>query len=330
MICRGGRAAALCAGLSMLTVAPARVAAEPVAVNLTGPSRVSVHAYVTFRGTVSLADVAPAPVLEVRLWEGTRQLAVTRAEADGSFTASVAFTTPGRHTVVAGVLDDTPLAERSRAVTVTAVTAMTALAAVARARPVAKRWASDATLFAVIGAERSPSVAASGVSGDPNAKPQPADRFPCGSIDDDVWRLIDPHYNGEADARVGDGRSNTWQFVYYSTKKNRGTVFIVREGHPVVCVADPLTAQDRVDLRRVRSGAWRTDSDDAIKAVRAHRNVDRALATATSNQVSYGIDLRQNRVWGIKGSSSDTGLSFAATVDLAKPKVTSLSVNPAS
>lgn len=330
MIGRHARTAALCAGLSLLAGVPVPVGAEPAAVTLAGPSRVSVHAYVTFRGAVSVAAVAPAPLVEVRLWEGSKELAVTRADADGSFTASVAFTTPGRHAVVASVLDGTPLAERSNVVTVTAVPAMTALDAVARAQPVAKRWASDATLFAVIGAERSPSVPASGVSGDPNAKPQPADRFPCGAIDDDVWRLIDPYYNGEADARVGDGRIGVWQFVYFSTKKNRGTVFIVREGHPVLCVADPLTAQDRVDLRRVRPGAWRTDSDDAIKAVRAHRDVDRALTTAQSNQISYGIDLRQQRTWGLKGSSADTGLTFAAVVDLAKPKVSGLTVNSTS
>lgn len=116
--------------------------------------------------------------------------------------------------------------------------------------------------------------------------------------------------------------------MYFSTRKNQGTVFIVREGHPVLCVADPLTAQDRADLRRVRQGTWRTDSDDAIAAVRKHRDVDHALTTGSSNQISYGIDLRRQRTWGIKGSATDTGLSFAAVVDMAKPTVTSLTVNP--
>jgi hypothetical protein len=193
----------------------------------------------------------------------------------------------------------------------------------------AKGWAPDATLFAVVGAERSHDFAVPPPSRPPPAaKPNPPDRFPCGRIDAAVWqRFFDPAWGGEPDGAVGDGRTRAWQVVFFSRRRNRGASFLVRSGHRVVCAADPLTARDRQQLRGVRARGWTTDSTDAIAAVRASSAaVARALTRSRRAQVFYAVDFRTAGAWGIKGRVEDAGITFSASVAMSSLRVTNLSV----
>lgn len=299
------------------------------AVSLSGPSSAAQHGYVTFRGVVSLSPPAPAPHADVRLWLGTKQVAAARTAPDGTFAVSVHFPDLGLHALTATAFDGTPLEARSPVLQVRVVPALTARQAVARADVSAKRWAADAVLFAVVGAERSPSVPASTISGSPGLKPQPADRFPCGEMDDDVWRVIDPTWNGEADGNIGDGRIPIWQPVYFSLRKNQGMAVVVREGHPNTCIADPLTPTEQVELRRIGPRlAWMIDSNSAVAAIRRQPRVDRPLGKSASAQVSYGFDLRRAPAWGIKGSTKQPDVAFSASVDLTRTRVFDLRISP--
>lgn len=198
--------------------------------------------------------------------------------------------------------------------------------AITRATARAKRWASDAVLFAVVGIEHSPALPTTPPSPRGN-KPEPAGRFPCGSIDDAAWARFDPAWAGESDNAVGDGRMAAWQVVFFSRSKNRGTSFLVRPGQRILCAADPLTARDRTELRNVRRLRWTTDSTEAIAAVRANNAaIDRALSRSTQAQVSYGVDLRNSNRWGIKGRAPDQGVTFSAEVGLTSLAVTKVSV----
>jgi hypothetical protein len=139
--------------------------------------------------------------------------------------------------------------------------------------------------------------------------------------------MMDPAWPGPSDDNVGDGRISAWQLVYYSLSKNQGTGILIREGHEPVCIADPLTAQDRVDLQHVTPSTWPTDSAEAMAALRANNTrLDEALRTSRDAQVSYGFDLRSGNTWGIKGQAQDQGLSFIGVVDLTSTSVQSLDV----
>jgi hypothetical protein len=198
--------------------------------------------------------------------------------------------------------------------------------AVNRATARARAWASDAILFAVVGVERAPAVPPTAPRPRPN-KPEPAGRFPCGRIDDATWARFDPAWGGESDNAVGDGRMAAWQVVFYSLAKNRGTSFLVRPGHRILCAADPLTAKDRAELRDVRAFRWTTDSTEAIAAIRArYPAIDRALSRSRQTQVSYGVDLRKSNRWGIKGQVPDRGVTFSAEVGLTSLTVTNVTV----
>jgi hypothetical protein len=142
---------------------------------------------------------------------------------------------------------------------------------------------------------------------------------------------MEPTWAGEPDNALGDGRMVAWSVVYYSTSKDMGMAVIVRSGHDNVCIADPLTANDRVELRNVRSITWTTDSPEAIAAIRAKdATIDRALSQSKNAQVSYGIDLRRSNIWGIKGQSPDQGVTFAAEVSLTSLAVTKVNVSGSS
>jgi hypothetical protein len=146
-------------------------------------------------------------------------------------------------------------------------------------------------------------------------------------MDDEAWAMMDPAWPGPSDDNVGDGRITAWQLVYYSVSKNQGTGILIREGREPVCVADPLTAQDRVDLQQVNSATWPTDSAEAMAALRANNaRLDEALRTSRDARVSYGFDLRSSTTWGIKGDAPDQGVSFYGLVDLANATVQSLDV----
>lgn len=207
----------------------------------------------------------------------------------------------------------------------TTASGISAQQAVITATTRARAWASDAILFAVVGIERAPAVPTNAPSPRGN-KPEPG-RFPCGRIDDATWARFDPAWAGESDNAVGDGRMAGWQVVFYSLSKNRGTSFLVRLGHRILCAADPLTARDRADLRKVRRLRWTTDSNEAMAAIRArYPAIERALSQSRQAQVSYGVDLRSSNRWGIKGYLPDLGVTFSAEVALTSLTVTNVSV----
>jgi len=207
-------------------------------------------------------------------------------------------------------------------------TTITAKEAVSRAGSFASGWASDAVLFAVIGVERRSPTTKTPAGMQPKDD-QGARQFPCGPIDAATWEMFDPAFEGAQDDAAGDGRVTAWQAVYYSFSRDMGISVLVRPEHDLACAADPLTAEDRAQLKNLRLLEWRTDSTEAMAAVRAmSETLDRALSASSNAQVSYGFDLREGSSWGIKGRAPDQGVSFFGRVSLTSPTVTSLEVTP--
>lgn len=208
---------------------------------------------------------------------------------------------------------------------------MTSDDAIRAADVAARAWASDAVLFAVIGVEHGPAATVSSPPPHQSKADEGGRVYPCGPMDEEAWAIMDPAWPGRTDAKPGDGRLTAWQVVYFSTSKDQGTGFVVRQGRETVCVADPLTAQDREELKHVRSLTYAVDSAEAMTALRAaSAELDDAFKTSRNPQLYYGFDLRKEATWGIKGHASDRGIaSFHGVVDLQNANLRTVEIEEA-